>query len=69
MSCLKEKNPKIYDESVSFFHTKTENGEGVKKQKKEKKKREETLTMAAYQRQLLLQTNGVIEEQGLLHLK
>lgn len=55
LSSLKEKNPKIYDSNVKFFKEKDE-------KPLVKKEKAETLTMAAYHRKLLLETNGIIEE-------
>lgn len=52
---MKEKNPKIYDANVKFFKE-TEEKPVIKKEK------DEPLTMAAYHRKILLETNGIIED-------
>jgi len=48
LASLKEKNPQIYDPNVKFFRNKTEQPNIVKK-------KEETMTMAQYQRNMLLE--------------
>ncbi|XP_050296481.1 protein KRI1 homolog [Anthonomus grandis grandis] len=56
LSYLKKKDPKIYDNNVSFFKDTTENI------KKEKKVKEQPMYLKDYERKLLLETGGVLSE-------
>jgi len=55
LSYLKTKDPKIYDSNVSFF-------KGTGGTRKGKKKKEEPMFLKDYERKLLLEKEGMIEE-------
>ncbi|KAL0278248.1 UNVERIFIED_CONTAM: hypothetical protein PYX00_000116 [Menopon gallinae] len=61
LSCLKEKNPKIYDQNVRFFEKKEEKKE--EKNESKTKKNEPALTLAGYQRKVLLETGGQFSDK------
>lgn len=63
LSCLKEKNPKIYNQNVRFFDKKEEKDE--EKSKIKAQKNETSLTLAGYQRKVLLETGGQFSDKGL----
>lgn len=64
LSYLKQKDPKIYDNNVSFFKAKPENT------KKEKKLKDKPMFLKDYERKLLLEKGGILsDDEEVTHAK
>lgn len=64
LSYLKMKDPKIYDNNVSFFKAKPENT------KKEKKAKDKPMFLKDYERKLLLEKGGILsDDEEVTHAK
>lgn len=57
LSCLKKKDPKIYDSNVNFF--KKINPEV----KKDKKAKEQPMYLKDYERKLILEKGGILSDE------
>ncbi|KAL1501635.1 hypothetical protein ABEB36_006930 [Hypothenemus hampei] len=60
LSCLKSKDPKIYDKNVNFFKEVKENNDTSNKSKK---KKEQPIYLKDYERKMLLEEGGVFNDE------
>lgn len=58
LSCLKNKDPRIYDQNIHFF----EESNTAEKTRKNKEKKEKPVFIKDYERQLLLEKGGQISD-------
>lgn len=67
LSCLKKRDPCIYDEKVSFFAAanSTQQGKNTDVKKKDKKK---SVFLRDYERNLIVEREGQLSEDGMLLL-
>ncbi|CAH0551416.1 unnamed protein product [Brassicogethes aeneus] len=56
LSCLKNKDPRIYDENVKFFHDKNETA------RKDKKRKEQPVFLKDYERNIILEKGGKLSD-------
>ncbi len=66
LSCLKSKDPKIYDETVTFFH-KPQSPTKNETPQSDTKKEQQPLYLRDYERKIILDKGGVLtdEESGM----
>lgn len=57
LSCLKSKDPRIYDQNVRFFDT-----SDINEQPKKKEKKEKPVFIKDYERQMLLEKGGQVSD-------
>ena len=62
MSCLKQKDPRIYDKNAYFFNAPA----SVHKQTRSVKKEEKPLFLRDYERKLIVEREGKLSEDGKL---
>ncbi|CAH1164664.1 unnamed protein product, partial [Phaedon cochleariae] len=58
LACLKNKDPRIYDENVQFFSENIEES-----RKSSRKKKDEVVTIKDYERKLILEKGGVLSDE------
>ncbi|XP_030766822.1 protein KRI1 homolog isoform X1 [Sitophilus oryzae] len=58
LSCLKKKDPKLYDNNINFFKSRGENS------KKVKQKKDDPMYLKDYERKIILENDGVLSDEG-----